>query len=360
MADALPNTPPDRPSFDEMDVAGVRPELTFWQRDWVQNLLPMFTSLAVHLIVLGLGLVFLATAARVAISPPPAEELLVADATFVDDSGDVGGLVNPGLTDNPDQSAAQMIDEAAVDDGFAEQKSSELSENLLAAGGGESATDVIGAGSVAGGRPGLAALGGGGKLAPFGRPGGGAGAAPRSAVFGSTSNLQSVVYVCDASGSMFSGSGEDTRGRSDELERELKNSIASLNAGQTFGVLFFNQGQPQALNNGDLRAATRNFKRAANDFIDTINYTGDTQPLPALELAFRQEPQLVYLLTDGAFTTPADEVLDRLRALNPDRRVRVNTILFLNNDAQVEAVLRQIAEEHGGTFRQVSRDDLNR
>ena len=79
-----------------------------------------------------------------------------------------------------------------------------------------------------------------------------------------------------------------------------------------------------------------------------------------LELAFKQKPQLIYLLTDGDF--PDNKaVLDRIRNLNKEKMVRINTIVFIdvtNADKAIVELMKQIASENGGVFKVVSQNDL--
>ena len=76
--------------------------------------------------------------------------------------------------------------------------------------------------------------GGGGPAANFGPRGGGQGIGPKSKIFGHGSNVRSIVYVCDASGSMV-GQGDDA------LKTELKRDIANLSPIQQFNVLIFHE-----------------------------------------------------------------------------------------------------------------------
>jgi hypothetical protein len=349
---------PDQALADEV-VTAPRRRLSFWDQAWVQNLLPMFSSLGMHLLLLGGGLLLLP-----AVIPdddePDAEVLVVADASFTDDSGDVGGLINPGLNDNAEQSANQNVDAAAVSDGFAESRSTELADSLLDAGGSESTTDVIGAGVATGDRLGGSAFGGG-NLAPFGRPGGGGTAGPAASIFGTASNLKSVAYVCDASGSMGASASQNDIPYDTLLERELRTSIGELQAYQKFGVYYFSNADNnrQMFAGGVLKYATTNNKREAGEFIDTVEYSGATQPISILRQAFQQKPQLLWLLTDGAFRDP-DGVIAEIDVLNADRSVRVNTILFLNErDTSAIEVLETIAERNGGVFRHVTEATLS-
>src|SRR6202034_2980391 len=85
--------------------------------------------------------------------------------------------------------------------------------------------------------------GGGGPMASFGPRGGGQGVGPKSKIFGHGSNVRSIVYVCDASGSMV-GQGDDA------LKTELKRDIANLSPIQQFNILIFHETRTGALYQG--------------------------------------------------------------------------------------------------------------
>src|SRR5688572_20166921 len=98
---ALPTQPIDESqtdngipsSMDEEYLDELHPQPSFWQEPWVQNALPVVTSLLVHaaLILIGL-LTFKAYQAAVTVSQ---DQVIIPDAAIM--AGDVGGVPNPGL-----------------------------------------------------------------------------------------------------------------------------------------------------------------------------------------------------------------------------------------------------------------------
>ena len=351
-------SPAPQPVLDPSDLPAVYdvPERSFWRQGWVHAYLPVLMSVALHSAVVLTGAVLFATGAVDFIAEQVrSEPLVITDSAVIDDSGEVGGLVNPGLNDDLVNPAAQLQDEdVSASDSFTDERNDELVESLVTAGGSDTSASVIGAGDVTRGAaagPG-SAFGGGGKLAPFGRPGGGGGLGPAASVFGNTSNLRSLVFVCDASGSMI-------RGRDTALKAELNKSLAELKGRQFFNILFFSESEPQAFSRQTLVPGKPSAKSDANRFIERIEFSGSTNPIPALETAFSQRPELIWLLTDGAFAD-GQKVIDAIEALNGDRAVRVNTMLFLNTDDAAARDLRTIAENNGGTFRMVTQADLKR
>src|SRR5436190_997722 len=105
------------------------PELSFWQEPWVQNGLPIVTSLAVHL-----GLILLGVLRFKAYQQPRTisyEQVIVPDATIV--AGDVGGIPNPGLelTDPFNRAASDLVPESSKSDGWNKQPSKSLQAAVL-------------------------------------------------------------------------------------------------------------------------------------------------------------------------------------------------------------------------------------
>ncbi len=215
-------------------------------------------------------------------------------------------------------------------------------------------------GSVGGGGDGTE--GGTAKLSKLFPPGGGGGGGgPITGFIGTGGNAHRIVYVVDKSGSMF-----DTF---DYVKAELKLSISRLTDKQWFAVLLFADDFSPTdkfllpLNKAGWVQATDDNKRQAAEWIDKRTYGSDggrTDPRKALERAFNLaggKPQLVYLLTDGMFTFPEPtvELLDRL---NPDRKVKINTILF--KDRSAEKLMQGIASRTGGQYRLVGEADVGK
>jgi uncharacterized protein with von Willebrand factor type A (vWA) domain len=151
--------------------------------------------------------------------------------------------------------------------------------------------------------------------------------------------------------------------RMDSLRNELKRSIDILQPIQAFNVLFFRDEKVLTASQSQLLMANPENKRKTYDFLGEVESRGGTDPVPALTMAFRQRPQLIYLLTDGDF--PDNErVIRKIRELNREKRVKVNTIAFISSSDEdavkgFVAVLKQIAQENGGQFKLVLETDVN-
>jgi hypothetical protein len=100
-------------------------------------------------------------------------------------------------------------------------------------------------------------------------------------------------------------------------------------------------------------------KRKAYDFLDKTAPHGSSDPIPGLKAAFAAQPQLIYMLTDGDFPNNA-QLLEELRKLNKDKKVKINTIAFMDRGEEYEKLLKQIADENGGLFKFVSDTELQK
>lgn len=337
----------------------VRPKPPFWQRPEISGLTALLTSLFFHLSVVGVVLV--TYKAYTQFRPVEEEQTIIPDAAIVEGTA-VGGIPNPGLGGDPTRPAEQDQQRDVLDtQSFSATHSRPLSSSLMAESpGAPDSGSLIGAGQ--GGATGTTAGGGlsdsGGQAAPFGVPGGGGGIGPLSPFMGISGNAVRIAYVCDASGSMVD--------KMDVLKAELVRSIGVLKPVQSFNVIFFNSKRIAA-DEHRLIIATADNKRKAAGFCAEVAPSGGTDPLPALELAFRQNAQLIYLLTDGDFEDPDNKtVRDRLKKLNIQHKVKVNTIAFVARREEADRskdfvdFLSLLAKENGGVSRVVASEDFGK
>ena len=339
--------------------------LTFWQLPWVQNVLPFVTSVMVHAAILVLGLVFYYGFQYVQKKIAHQDEVIIPDASMIND-GPPGGVPFQGLGADPNRQAFQDKDASqGTPQGWAEKKSSNLEMKEAGGGEGDSNDSTIGVGPGGGFGHGKGGHGsgtgqfsgsgdgeGGGPLAMFGQPGGG-GIGPKGPVFGHGGNAKKIVFVCDASGSMLN--------KFSTLRRELSNTVQGLRVIQSFNIVFFQEQSATALDPNQLVMATPESKLKATNFLeDKVTPRGETNPIPGIEIAFRQHPELIYILTDGDFPDN-NAVLAKIRELNKDHKVKVNTIAFVSEsdtDTAFMKLLSQIASENGGVYKHVKESDL--
>jgi hypothetical protein len=341
------------------------PHPSFWQQPWVQNILPFVTSLGIHAALVLIVVIFFAAPIVIKAVQQHAEEQTVVPESTMAESGPPGGVPNVGTGGDPLRQAMQnTTPDAGTPDGWA-SKQGALDAAVANEGGGAGDADAsgligIGAGGMGrgggiGGGSGPGTGGGsgdGGPLAMFGTPGGG-GIGPKGPVFGNGGNARKIIFVCDSSGSMIS--------KMASLKNELTKAITGLKAVQQFNVIFFQDNNALVLNKDGMMMASQDNKRSAYKYLDDVTTTSTSDPLPALRVAFKQQPQLIYLLTDGDF--PDNKaVLEEIRKLDKDRKIKVNTIAFVNDkdtDTDFIPLLQSIAKETGGTFKHVAENELN-
>jgi hypothetical protein len=337
----------------------------FLQQPWVQDLLPLITSLAFHATIVVVGLLAYQTYKAVANIKPNEEQVIIPEAAMASEIA--GGVENPGLDGDPTRPAAQdKYEDNTHPDGWAPEPGkspvaeatgggeADAKNSLFAAGPASSFGSGKGFGSGEGDGNGSGSGTGKGRLAPFGPTGGGI-PGPRGKVFGEGGNARTIAFTCDASGSMIPKFGL--------LRRELQKAIDGLRHIQRFSIIFYADKKAIAFENGNLVYATDENKRKAAQWLDEIYPSGQTDPLPSLDIAFRAKPDLLYMLTDGEFDNNA-EVMKRVATLNKDKRTRVNTIAFIDKDADKASdtfikFLTTLADQNGGKFKQVTTDQLD-
>jgi hypothetical protein len=333
---------------------------SFWQAPFVQDVLPFLTSLLLHIGIIALGLITARTVQTIIYATR--EPVIIPDATIIE-GAEVGGIPHPGLggDDTRDAAQDQFKDVPPDSTGIAQKPSASLTDALQGGGEGDADSGLIaygpgtsgfgkGAGTGAGMGTGIGSGTGegGGALAPFGLPGGGGGIGPKSPFMGVSGNAMKVVYLCDSSGSMMN--------KFDTLRVELRKAVDNLKPIQGFDVLFFSEESFIALDK-QLVLATPENKRKAYDFLDKTSPHGSSDPIPGLKAAFSTQPQLIYMLTDGDFPNNA-QVLEEIRKMNAQKKVKINTIAFMERGEEYEKLLKTIADENGGIFKFVTDTDL--
>jgi len=174
---------------------------------------------------------------------------------------------------------------------------------------------------------------------------------PSTDFFGSTTSLRKICYVVDASGSM--------QGRLGMVRRQLKKSIAKLEADQYFYIIFFRGDGLVESGKGVLVRATVSAKSRAYKFVDSVRFEGPTNAANAIKRAMkikgvgRESAQQIYFLSDG-FDLGAGESSDFAGMVEKMRKklapsVRINTI-GIWVEQEDEKILRAIASGSGGEY----------
>jgi hypothetical protein len=159
-------------------------------------------------------------------------------------------------------------------------------------------------------------------------------------VFGIEDTAARRVFAFDSSGSMASVFGD--------LRMRLNQAIAALDSQSAFLIVFFtHEGSASPSDQWLMADATG--KRQAMDFMEKIQPYAATDPIPGIQQAFALNPEVIYLGTDGDFPNNA-QVKETIEKLNVNHKVKVNTIIFGDGNAEINDVLKQIAGENGGRF----------
>jgi len=146
-----------------------------------------------------------------------------------------------------------------------------------------------------------------------------------------------VVFVLDRSLSMRS------QGKSMAARRELVSTLQHLGANKSFYVVFFPYKAMPAPR--PLPATPENINSMTNWIFSTGHAYG-SDPSKAVEHGLQFDPDTVWLLSDGRFSTSAARAI---RDANEVLKARIHTVAFYSREG--EAVMRRIADENGGTFR---------
>jgi tetratricopeptide (TPR) repeat protein len=163
--------------------------------------------------------------------------------------------------------------------------------------------------------------------------------------------LRRIIILADASGSMLN--------MFDLLRDDIRGLISVLQPVQSFNVLFFQDNGVVALNKTKLLLAVDGNKHAADDFLNKMFVRGETNPIPALELAFKLNPDVIYLFSGGDFGGPGNDAVVRfIRKSGQARRIPVTTVGLVNSesrgnpqDLEFVKVLQEISKETGGSYR---------
>lgn len=328
--------------------------ITFWQRPFVQDILPFLTSLMLHMGLIALGI--LTYKAVVVITTASQAPAVIPDAPSTIDGDPTKVPAFQGLGEDPTRRAEQdkFPDVPPDTTGLSDQRSELKALARDSGGSGDASDDAIAVGFKDGfGKPGKGfgtgigdglGNGGGFGLAPYGRPGGGIFTAGAT-----VARPNKIVFLCDSSGSMIP--------KFDALRTELRKAIDHLQPTQQFDIIFFSEDHYIALDN-QLQNALPETKRKAYDVVEKTAPRGTSDPIPGLRAAFATNPELIFMLTDGDFPNN-EQVRQEIQKLRAGKKTVINTIAFFERGEDYEKLLKQIADDTRGTFRFVTEHELN-
>ena len=172
--------------------------------------------------------------------------------------------------------------------------------------------------------------------------------------FGCVGSGSRIVFLIDRSGSMF-----DTF---DYARGGLQSCIDKLSILQSFQIIFLSS-KAEAFSRKGLVPATSENRDAAKRFLRGITAKGQGRLRPAIEKAFQardgkaRSVDMIFLLCDGELRKGSVRLIKRLQSRR-SKKVCINTISWINPESC--AAMKKIASENGGTYRHVTRDELQR
>ncbi len=343
----------------------------FWQHPFVQNTLPFVTSLVLHLSLIAIGLATMQVVRIVVQKPNRDIEITLGEPEPPTDPHVTAIPLPPGFGKEDRVARQDTLPQVPPNSPGFNNQMGRVPKAILPGGGpaGEESPvwmrSIIGPGYAASGRgglgggrgPGVGNSDGDGLPAPFGVPS--PGGVPGGSIF-TRAPARRIAYVCDASGSMLN--------MFDALRMEIRKSVDSLRPYQSFNVYFFQAQGAKVVDASGLMPAIPSNKQKAFDFMDRMFVANETNPIPALDLAFKQGADFIYLLTDGDFNGPGnDAVVKYCAERTRDGKKRIDTIAYIGKeskdnpqDLEFVKALKAIAKDSGGKFRYVTDEDMGR
>jgi hypothetical protein len=189
--------------------------------------------------------------------------------------------------------------------------------------------------------------------------------------FGKMTEVQSVVFVVDISGSMISGA--KSAKTYDELEDEVKRVIRSLDPRTKFGIVAFSgeaflyeeklveatSGEKQRAINWLRKQSPVEGKRSRDE--EDKNKHHGTRADRGLEAAFKLQASTIFFVSDGEPTgASAPEVLKLVTKWQADRAkpAAINSVAYLADNGQ--KFMADLAKQNSGSFREINPKDARR
>ncbi|OYW13423.1 MAG: hypothetical protein B7Z55_16885 [Planctomycetales bacterium 12-60-4] len=174
-----------------------------------------------------------------------------------------------------------------------------------------------------------------------------AAAMPGAAFMGARDNGTRIVFAIDCSASM------SNYGAMRSAKAALVSSLQTLTDSQQFQIVFYNQ-RPNLLSirgSTDLAFATEVNKALARQYISGIDPSEGTDHMPALRMALRLTPEVLFFLTDADEPQLSPAELNEIQRMNQGR-TRIHTIEFgTDGELNLDNFLKKLARQNGGTYR---------
>ncbi|MDP1799258.1 MAG: VWA domain-containing protein [Planctomycetaceae bacterium] len=181
----------------------------------------------------------------------------------------------------------------------------------------------------------------------LGAEGNGGAGAPGTEFFGVKDHGSRVVFAIDCSASMTNYNAMAS------AKAALVAALQSLNDQQHFQIIFYNRTPQlfQPFGKSGWCAATERNKSLARQYIAQTEPDLGTDHLPAIRMALKLAPDVIYFLTDADEPQLSPQELAEIARLNQGR-TRIHTIEFgKGNDLGLENFLKKLARQNDGTYR---------
>lgn len=175
----------------------------------------------------------------------------------------------------------------------------------------------------------------------------------RVSVFNLQTETKRVVYLVDASGSMWKKFNKQTR--FDMARNEVLRSIKSLPPDVQFNVIYFANGV-SAFSTESVYASDRAKKEVEAFLKEPPELRGETDLMAGLGTALKMGPDSVFLLTDGIANVPESEVLGELKYFKTKFQVdpKIYALGFdLKSEPEGEALLKRLTDQSHGSYQPV-------
>ena len=168
--------------------------------------------------------------------------------------------------------------------------------------------------------------------------------------FGIRAGGKRVAYVVDCSGSMNQPHAGQWKTRFGRVKFEILKSVGAMTEDQQFFIVYFNHAA-LPMPNTTMQPATEQVKQHYLEWMARAVAHGDTDPIEALEMAMRLQPDVIYFLTDGSFPKWTIYQLRQLR----QNRTAIHTFTF--GDPAGERLMKDIAAKNGGEYHFIPEDE---
>ncbi len=171
-------------------------------------------------------------------------------------------------------------------------------------------------------------------------------------VFGVSGTGSTFVYVFDRSESMKAASSAPLRAAKSELIRSLK----TLTERQQFQIIFYNDEPDVFRSQGDqvglVMGESATIARAC-EYVQRTVATGGTEHEPALKMALRLAPDVIFFLTDAKIQTMSERQLADITRRAENAGTTIHAIQFGTGPAPENTFLEQLIRRGGGGYRYV-------